>query len=538
MKVSDAVAAFVESLGIKHVFGVCGGGAMHLNDSFRDSFIPMHHEQAAAMAADAYGRLHGMGCILVTTGPGGTNAITGIACSWVDSTPVLAISGQVTRDTLLNGHGVRQFGIQETDIVPLVASITKYAVTVKDEKKIRYELEKAAHISCSGRPGPVWVDIPLDIQAKQVEWSDLRGYTPPQEPKPEPFDLAAITAERPVLVIGNGVHLAYAEEDCRRFAQWLGIPVLSSWAAADIMPDDPLYIGSFGLFGDRASNFTVQNADLLLVLGCRLSIAQTGHNTKAFAPNAKIIMVDVDEREMSKPSLRIKRKVHCDVGHFMRTAQLRYECAPWVKRCQGWKTRYKTFSGASFDFIARLSEELPDDAVVVTDMGTSFTCTFQSARMKRGQRWFTASGHAPMGYGLPGAIGAHYATGRKVTAIVGDGGLQFNVQELQTIAHNKLPIEIYVLNNDGYLTMKHTQLNHFGRLSGSDPSSGVSCPSTAKIAAAYGVNLREVFMPADQPLVPRVQTTKLPDGTLQGGLLEDMYPYLPREEFEEAMRCE
>lgn len=379
------------------------------------------------------------------------------------------------------------------------------------------------------------------------------------------------SAERPVLVIGNGVHLAGAEEACRALVEHLRIPVLSSWTAADIVPsDNPFYIGRFGLFGDRAANFTIQNADLILVIGCRLSIPQIGHQAEMFAPQAKIVMVDVDDAELDKPTLRVWKKVREDAASFIRRALDIEPDAPgthaaWLERCRKWKARYpmsfEPRSGAgvnSFEFIERLSEALDESAVVVTDMGTSFTCTFQAARMKLGQRWITASGHAPMGYGLPGAIGAHYATGKPVVCITGDGGLQVNVQELAQVAGQKLPITVFVMNNGGYLTMKHTQKNHFGRLVGADAASGLHMPSLYPLASAHGLHYAriegdvstsdvlgaialprpcvvEVMMGTEQPLIPRVQTTRDADGTLRGGLLEDMHPLLPREEFIENM---
>lgn len=533
-RLADCVADFVKSLGIEHVFGVTGGGSMHLNDAFREVFIANHHEQASAFAADAYARVRGIGCALVTTGPGGTNAITGVSASWIDSIPVIFLSGQVTRNTLLDGHGLRQFGVQESDITTLVQSITKYAIVVRDEKRIRYELEKAAHLACSGRPGPVWIDIPLDVQSKMIDWDTLERYEPTRPREPQKYMLA-LPAERPVLVIGNGVHIAQAEEACRRLVRDWNIPVVSSWLAADIVPtDDPLYIGRFGIFGDRAANFTVQNADLLIVLGSRLSIPQVGHNFKTFARGARIVMVDIDRREMEKPSLHVEHKIVCDVAEFIRNcANPKYECYEWTRQCQHWKREYPVdTSSGSFKFVKELCDALPEDAVVVTDMGTAFTCTFQTARIKRGQRWITSAGHAPMGYGLPAAIGAHYATGKRITCLVGDGGLMFNLQELQTIGERKLPIDIYVIDNGGYLAMRHTQMNHFGRIVGAD----FKFPGWVELGAQFGVYItRVVHMDAMQPLIPRSSSMKLPDGSIASRPIEDLYPFLPREEFRAQM---
>jgi len=592
MKVSDYVTNFIAKLGIKHVFSVSGGGAMHLCDSVGKheglEYVATHHEQSAAMAAEAYSRINGIGCALVTTGPGGTNAITGVACAWVDSIPVLYLSGQVTRDTLLTGLGLRQFGVQESDIVTMVKSITKYAVTVMNEKDIRYELEKAAHIARSGRQGPVWVDIPLDIQAKQINPLELDSYTDvPIKTIPHP-KISNISldenvqkclmmlreAKRPALVIGNGVRLASAQNELRALCAHLDIPILSSWTGSDLLINEQKHIGHFGIFGDRAGNFTVQNADLLIVVGCRLSVPQTGYNFSTFAREAKIVMVDVDEAEIVKPSLHVDLGIVCDAKQFINGLRKTIpfeinEPSKWLIQCLEWKQKYPVVLPEyaeqkeyvnSFYFIEKLSEKLYWDAVVVTDMGTAFTATFQTAKMKAYQRWITASGHAPMGYGLPGAIGACLASGRKKTVcIVGDGALQFNIQELQTIKHLNLPIIIFVLNNGGYLTIKHMQANHFGRMVGSEESSGVSFPDTLKIAKAYDIpavrienhkqlldelyglkeryspTIYEIMMAPDQPLIPRLSSLKRPDGSIVSKPLEDLFPFLPRDEFNEQM---
>jgi len=355
MRLSDYVADFIADLGITHVFGVVGGGAMYLNDSFghheRFKYVACNHEQAAAMAAESYARICGIGCVLVTSGPGGTNAITGIACAWVDSTPLIAISGQVTRDQLIADTGLRQFGVQETDIVTLVKSITKHAVTIKDEKDIRYELEKAAYIANSGRPGPVWIDIPLDIQSKQIDPDLLRGYIQPDRVEKD-WRTTALhclsmlrQSKRPVLIIGNGVRLAGAQHEIRELIGALGIPVISSWSAADMIADGPCHIGHMGLFGDRASNYAAQNADLLLIMGCRMSVPMIGYSFPKFAPTAKIIMVDIDSAEMNKPSLRVDLKIECDAKKFARTlletqADGLGDREEWRWQCEIWRDKY------------------------------------------------------------------------------------------------------------------------------------------------------------------------------------------------------
>ena len=595
VKISDYIASTIADLGVRHVFGVCGGGAMHLVDSFggndRLEYVATHHEQAAAMAAEGYARISGVpGATLVTSGPGGTNAITGVYGAWVDSIPAIFVSGQVTRDTLIGDTGLRQFGIQEANIIDVVRPITKYAVTITNPDTIRYHVEKACHLATTGRPGPVWLDVPLDIQNKLVNPEELRGYTPeePSQPCTE-YVLNGLVgqcaemlsqAKRPVLIFGYGVRLAGAEDSLRELVQRLQIPCVSSWTASDIIPTaDENYVGRSGIMGDRAGNFAVQNADLVLIVGSRMSIPQVGYNYKLFARGARKIMIDIDEIELKKPSLRPDLPIFADAGQFLETLLARVEgdelvlaVDEWRTRCRQWKARYPVCLPEyrdnrdkvnSFHFVDQLSERLGSGAVVVTDMGTSFTCTMQTFRTKAGQRLFTSSGFSSMGFGLPGAIGACFAQGRRKTILLtGDGGLQMNIQELQTVVHNKLPLIIFVLNNEGYLTIKLMQQNHFGRYIGSDPSSGLTCPDIVKLAAAYGIEAEriadqdvlerrldavlahegpyicEIMMPPEQPLIPRVSSLKLPDGRIVSKPMEDLYPFLDREEFRENMIVE
>ncbi|MGE0918217.1 thiamine pyrophosphate-dependent enzyme [Trichlorobacter lovleyi] len=588
MKVTDFLFAQIAKLGVREVFAISGGGAMHLVDSAGSTeglrYIAVHHEQAATMAAEGHARITGKpGVALVTSGPGGTNAITGVCGAWIDSIPMVVISGQVTTDTLIEDTGLRQFGIQESNIVEQVQSITKYAVTVKDPATIRYHLEKALHLAVTGRPGPVWLDIPLDVQGQLVDLDSLTGFTPEPEAdiqhdkallQGQVADCLAMLrrAQRPVLITGYGVRLAGAEAEIVSLVEQLGIPVISSWTSSDLFPTDhPLYIGRSGIMGDRAGNFTVQNADLLLIVGSRMSIPQVGYNFKTFAREAKRIVVDIDRKELDKPSIRADLPIHADARAFITELSSQIGTASplaipeWLGRCRDWKTLYPVVLPEyklnqdqvnSFYFIDQLSERLGSDAVVVTDMGTSFTCTMQTFRVKSGQRLFTSSGHASMGFGLPGAIGACLGNNsKKVVCISGDGGLQMNIQELQTLVTYRLPIILFVLNNRGYLTIKLMQQNHFGRYVGSDPGSGVVCPDLLKIAAAYGIPAEristqagledrldavlaqpgpficEIMMPENQPLIPRVSSLKKPDGTITAKPLEDLYPFLDRDEF-------
>ena len=592
IKLSNYIFSFIARLGIREVFAVSGGAAMHLVDSLGINenlkYIATHHEQAAAMAAEAYARISGKpGVVLVTSGPGGTNTITGVCGAWIDSIPVIFISGQVTTDTLIGDTGLRQFGIQEINITEIVSPITKYSVTVTDPNMIKYNMQKAIYLATTGRQGPVWLDIPLDIQTKIINPHKLVSFVPDRiKQGSRNHMLRAQVAEciellkkakRPVIISGYGIRHARGEREFIRLVEKLMVPVISSWTSSDLIPTDyNLYIGRGGIMGDRAGNFTVQNADLLLIIASRMSIPQVGYNYSTFAREAKKIIVDIDEIELKKPSLKIDVPINADAREFMiemlrqlDEGKVSLEIDLWLQRCQSWKAKYpvvlpeyKENKGAvnSFYFIEVLSGKLGNNAVVVTDMGTSFTCTMQTFKIKLGQRLFTSSGHASMGFGLPGAIGACFANDRKKTiCISGDGGLQMNIQELQTLIHYKLPVILFVLNNKGYLTIKLMQQNHFGRYIGSDPDSGVSCPDIIKVANAYGIKAErisnhdelhakidyvlaesgpficEIIMPEDQPLIPRVSSLKKPDGTIVSKPLEDLYPFLSREEFMENM---
>jgi acetolactate synthase-1/2/3 large subunit len=592
VKLSDYIFSFIAELGVREVFAVCGGAAMHLVDSLgmnkNLNYIATHHEQAAAMASEGYARISGNpGAVLVTSGPGGTNTITGVCGAWIDSIPVIFISGQVTTDTLIGDTGLRQLGIQEVDITKLVKPITKYAVTITDPNLIKYHMQKAIYLATNGRPGPVWLDIPLDIQSRLINLNNLVSFNPDEFVQINRQSLLKTQvaecvkllqgARRPIIIIGYGIRLAKAEKEFQQLIEKLKIPIVSSWTASDLVPTNhEFYVDRSGIFGGRAGNFTVQNSDLLLIIGSRMSIPQVGYNYRTFAREARKIMIDIDEIELKKPSLNLDISINADIKEFINELlihleknKIAFNVKDWIGQCQKWKFKYpvvlpeyKENKGAvnSFYFIDILSEKLGNDAVVVTDMGTSFTCTMQAFKTKAGQRLFTSSGHASMGFGLPGAIGACFANGRKKTiCISGDGGLQMNIQELQTLVHYKLPIILFVLNNGGYLTIKLMQQNHFGRYVGSDVSSGLSCPDIIKVANAYGIKAErilnndelhkkidnvlaqdgpfvcEIIMPENQPLIPRVSSLKKPDGTIVSKPLEDLYPFLSREEFLENM---
>lgn len=570
MKVSDYVAEFISKLSPR-VYTVCGAGAMHLNDSICHhpgiQAIAMHHEQAAAMAAEADARVtNGIGVVCVTAGPGGTNALTGIACAWVDSIPMLVIAGQVTSSTMMGPFGgQRAQGMNELPMTEVVAPLTKAAITVGDPSYIRYYLEYAVHAAMHGRRGPVFIEIPLDVQNAEVAADELHGFEPAPDkpPKIEAID-ALPKANRPVLMIGNGVRLSGARVALTRFLDRFQMPVVTSWGARDVIPGDSRVIGSGGLFGDRASNWAVQNADLIVAVGTRLSCPQTGHTRELFAPQAKKIIVDIDHNEASK--LPGVRPVVADCREFFERAldRLHGRHTVW----ESWLTACRDRAKANpvmlpeyredkdginaYHFIEQLGEHLADDAIVVTDVGFSFIPTFQSLKLNPGQRLFHSGGVSPMGWAIPAAVGAAFAApGRQIVCLTGDGGAMMNLQELQTIAHHKLPISIFVYANDGYATMRLTQENHFRRLAVSNPESGLSCPEFARVALAFGIEgvvadeyvrnhpndwiawraftghgprLTTLPMSPSQVIAPRVQS-RMKDGKFVPTPIDEMWPY-------------
>ena len=587
MKLSDYVASYLENIGVENIFGVTGGGAMHLNDSFGKSqkinFVMTHHEQAASMAAEAYTRKSGkLGVCNVTTGPGGTNAITGITGAWIDSIPQLIISGQVASQDMINKSKLRQRGIQEINITDIVKPITKYCLTLKDESKIRYELEKCIYLSKAGRPGPTWIDIPLNIQAKNVNPKKLAPYKPKKKSKISfknnfnTINNLLSKAIRPVFVIGNGLHISESEKIFVNLIKNFNIPILSSWNASDIVSENhPKYVGRFGLFGDRASNFTIQNSDLIVVFGCRLSQPQTGYNLSLFAPDAKFIYIDIDNKEIDKLKGKKVIRIISDLKIFLLNfskylkkirSKSRYKDLHknWLRHSIKLKNKYPVVLNRykyqnkinSFYFIDVISKLIKKKSTIVTDMGTSFTCTMQTYKNLKQSRLFTSSGLAAMGFGLPGSVGAALANKNNDTiCIAGDGGFMFNIQELQTIKHYKLPIKIFVLCNNGYLTMKLMQKKNFKKFTGSTPKSGISCPNFENVAKSFGlssftikksVNLEkkikkllqrkgsflcQIIMEDEQPLIPRVQTRMSKNGKFLPTPIDNLYPYLSENEY-------
>ena len=576
---------------MRTVFTVCGGGSIFLNDALGQSkkidYVACHHEQGAAFAAEGYARAaEALGVCLVTSGPGGTNAVTSCAAAWLDHVPVLFISGQVFQRQTIAGHpGLRTMGVQEINIVDIVRPITKYAVMVQDPMTIRQHLETAVHAARSGRPGPVWLDIPADVQNAQIEVAMLRGMVWDDEMLP-PSQMANVAetvallraAKRPVVHIGQGVRIAKALPELMRFLEASRIPVLTARNGADLIADDhPLFIGRPGTFAQRGANFAVQTADVYLAIGTRLSLAQTGYNARDYARNAKIIMVDVDRAELEKDTVRLYKKIELDAAAFLNIVLAEAhgkswpDWSPWLARCKAWQAKYPPVTDAqraqsrylnSYALIDLLSDALTPDDVVVTDMGFAFQNTYQAFRVKRGQRLITNCGLAPMGWGLPAAIGAAKATGRRVVCIVGDGGLMMNVQELATLYAHRLPVKVFVLNNEGYLTMRQSQAHAFSGYMGSDEKGGLTFPHFGTLAYAhhipfwrlldYGdarVRLREVLegmrpafcevmMDPEQAQIPKSLNRRGADGSITQTLLEDAHPYLPREEIEDNLRID
>jgi acetolactate synthase-1/2/3 large subunit len=603
VRVADYIATRLAELGLSHVFLVTGGGAMHLNDAFGRaaglSVVCCHHEQACAMAAEGYARLGGRPAILnVTTGPGGINALNGVFGAYTDSIPMVVVSGQVRRETIASNfsHDLRQLGDQEVDIVRMVGGITKSAVTVQDPTRIRYEIEKAYHLAVTGRPGPTWVDVPIDIQGSYVYPALLPAFDPLAEGAGEPLAVpaergrlrgAALAAaaratlerlrkaERPCLLPGTGVRIAGAAELFLRVAERIGAPIATAFNAHDLVADDhPLYAGRAGTVGDRAGNFAVQNADCLLVLGCRLNIRQISYNWGSFAREAYRIMVDIDRSELTKPTLSIDLPVHADLVEFLTALEVELDAQGWAPAsseylawCRERHARYPVTLAEYWEkpapvnpycFASCLFEQLDDDDIVVTGDGTACVVTFQAARLKQGQRLFSNSGSASMGYDVPAAIGAWHAApagARRVVCIAGDGSVMMNLQELQTIVGERLPIKLFVLNNDGYHSIRQTQQNYFpDNVVGCGPESGVTFPDFQKLGAAFGFpvthiaahagmaemikavldgpgpHLCEVVLDKAQPFAPKLSSRRLEDGRMVTSALEDLAPFLSREE--------
>lgn len=594
IKLSDYVARFVRDQGVEHVFLLPGGGNMHLADSLGKcpglQFVCNLHEQACAMAAVAYGDLRNdLGVCAVTTGPGGTNTVTGVALAWVESVSLLCISGQAKRSDLLLGRGVRTMGQQEIDIVSIVRPITKYAVTVLEPTDIRYHLEKAVYLARSGRRGPVWIDVPLDVQAAMVEETALRPFDPSELAAPPAVPpladqvsqaIAMINAsQRPVILAGYGIRSAGAEQELAELLNGQDIPLLTTWKTIDLVPEEHrLFVGRPGAVGQRGANFTQQNCDCLLAIGARLDLPQTAFNHANFARAARKIIVDVDPSEIRKLDMQIELPIVADAGDFLREF-LRQKPAlrttedhrAWLERSKQWQRQYpsvtqehwsRTDSVDQYALTDVLSDELSaDDVIAPGSSGPTSDILLQAFRIKAGQRFRNFPGLGAMGTGLPGSIGACLASGgRRTICPNGDGGFQLNLQELETIRRLALPIKFFVLNNGGYASIMGMQRNYFqGHFVASEPSSGLTLPDVRKVAEAYGLataritchdELREgvrrvlatpgpviceVVCSLDQTIAPRATSSVRPDGTIVSRPMEDLWPLLDREEFRANM---
>ena len=596
VKVSDYIADFLVRNGITNLFEVVGGGAMHMNDSFGHKeglkVIYHHHEQAAAIAAEAYARMSNKpAAVCVTSGPGATNAITGCLCAYMGSIPMIVFSGQVRYPLTVRGLGLdlRTNGEQEYDICRSVAGMTKYCVMLSNPTDIRYHLEKALFLAKSGRPGPVLIDMPLDMQAAKVEETELKGFDPVSEgllEKPV-FDTSVITeiiervknAKRPVLYCGQGVRLSGKYDSFLKMVELLGIPVTTGMTSVDCIPNNhPYYAGRPGATGDRPGNFAIQNSDLLLSIGSRLSYKQTGYNTDTWARGAYKIMVDVDAEELKRDYLHIDMPINADAGYFAEAmiAAMPEELEPhteWIKQCREWVEKYPVVTpelyktpdgrGSTYVFYKVLSELMPENSVYVMTSGNSRVIGRQVATMKKGQRVITNHSTSPMGYCLPASIGTCVANENKpVVLITGEGGFQMNIQELQTIKQNKLPVHVAVINNEGYHSIRTTQNNFFKEhthVGIGEESGDLSFPDLKKIAYAYDYPyfesknvddleqtlkdflacetfcLCQVFVTKTQFVSPKASSRKTEDGKFVSAPLEDMAPFLSREELEQNM---
>ena len=592
MRVADFVAKFIlEELGVKHVFTLTGAGIMHLTDGLacnkKLKTICPHHEQTASMALEAYSRAtENFGVGIFTTGPGSTNTITGLVGAWQDSVPCLFISGQVKLAEASSQSRIkklRQFGVQELDIIPIVESITKYAVTITQPEKIRYELEKAVYIAKSGRPGPVWIEIPMDVQSAKIS-HDLEKFETKQSDKLKINEsqiklIAELlrNSKRPIIISGQGVRIAGAIELLTKLVKLFKIPVVTPYLGIDtIRHDEESYIGKTGVKGERAANIAMQNSDLILSIGSSLHVSVIGYNYKQFARVAKKIVVDIDEITHKKKTINIDQFVHADAKDFLNillkksTKDGLSNYASWLEKCNEWKNKYPTClpdykntndQVNSYFLIDQICKNSKSGDIFVSDAGGTFYAVSQAITLtKPNQRYIPSSAMATMGYSLPAAIGISVATGERVIAFTGDGSLQQTIQEFQTLVEYNLPVKLFVLNNDGYHSIRTSQKNYYdGRYIGESSKSGISFPDTVKIAEAYGIKafrinqpsqiadvlnlildydgpvVCDVIVPREQEIVPTVASRINDDGTMSSRPLEDMYPFLDREEYQNNM---
>ena len=589
IRVADYIANRIFELGVRDIFTITGGGSMFLNDVVASHpelrVVCNHHEQASAMGAVAYARYkNDFGVVMTTTGCGSTNAITGLLDAWQDNIPCLFISGQANKDQTIPSTGLplRQVGVQEANIVEIVKSITKYAVMITDPNMVGYHFDKSVFLAKNGRPGPVWLDIPLDVQGAYIDPSSLKRFSE-DEVEPEfteelcPDATARLQqlfaqAERPVVLAGNGIRLADAIPEFLTFVEHYDIPFVVTHLGIDLVPSDhPLNIGRVGVKGDRAGNFTIQNSDLVLAIGTRLSVNVVGYRKETFAREAKIAVVDIDPVEHQKPTARVDLLINADAKRFLSDIKLGNSTREaWVEKCQGWREKWPVcqpeyecdHDGINiYYFVEQLARLAPPDSVMVTDAGSANYVMAQGLKIRGDQRFMLPGAQGELGFAIPAAIGASIARSKgEAIAVTGDGSFNINIQELQTIVHNELPVKLFILNNDGYLSNRTAQKRYFdGRYIGSDADSGVSMPDIRKIADAYGIKyfhiekvvdleettrstlaysgpaICEIVCPKWQDIAPTLGGRKTPEGKITARPAEDMAPFLDREEFFENM---
>lgn len=590
-KVSELIAQALEDLGVEHIFGIIGAGNVHLYEAIsRHGFteiICVHHEQAACMAMQTYYRTCGkLSGALLTTGAGSTNGVTGVVSAWADSIPGIIIAGNENSKFTKVENTHRMWGVQGYDTVDMVHKVTKYAFRVTAPEQAVYEIQKAAHIALDQRPGPCWIEIPMDIQANRIDPATAAQFaaqapvnylTSPMAAQLDSVVDALLAAQRPLLWLGNGIRLAGAERMIAPLLDLLGAPALVSWAGIDMIDSKhPLVFGRAGVYGQRAANFILQNCDYLLTIGTRLAIPQVGYDLSELARGARIDVVDIDPQEASKHQIRTQEMIVCDAAVFMsatieRLQQRVIMCkTDWLARCNAYQEQFPWVGPEhddkggfmnSYRFMERLNTFFKKDQIVVTDMGTALLCGHQALHIADGQRLMTSTGLGEMGYGLPAAMGVSFATERgEVMCLNCDGGMMLNLQELQTIVHHQLPIKLFIFNNDGYLMIKHTQNALFKTgYVGTDKASGISCPDYSKIAAAFdmpafqirnwedcdetlakvqaatGPVICEVFMHPEQLFTPKLSLVAKEDGTLVSPPLEDLSPLVPRDVLDRAM---
>lgn len=587
IKLSDYIAKRLkEHYKVEHFFMVSGGGAMHLNDSL-GRYLPYtanHHEQGCAIAAEGYARVNqNLAVVNVTTGPGGLNCLNGVFGQWTDSVPVLYISGQVKYTTTMSSCpelNLRQLGDQEVDIISCVKPLTKYAKMVTDPNEIKYHLDKAIYEATTGRMGPVWLDIPMNVQAAMIDEDNLKEFVPPQKTTYELHIDEVVnklkSAKRPLIVAGHGLRLAHQEKQFLNFIEQTDIPVVTTFNGMDLLPTNHKnFCGRIGTVGQRAGNFTLQNADVILFLGTRNNIRQVSYNWENFAKNAYKIVIDIDKFELEKPLVTPDLKVVADLSEFLPKMIEHFpklECQKWLEFSKNLFAKYDFQNNKDYhskdavinvyDFVHTLTDCMQDNDILVAGNGSACVCAHQTAVVKNHQRIFWNSGDASMGYDLPAALGACYQAkdGQNVVCLAGDGSIMMNIQELQTVAFNKLPLKIFVINNSGYSSIRQTQRNFFkGHMTGSGVDSGVSVPDFCKLAEGFGLKSVRISNPANmdteirdvlkmnEPVVcevmvekeyaftPKLSAKKLPDGTMVSPSLEDMFPFLDRKEYDENL---